>query len=344
MGLFIVLILSLLLLNILLLIYLLIRKQAQQQLSEEKQRVEVVLNKELDLFAKGEIPRIRRHFKRDELFFEILEERVGQYKQLIADEDIVERLNVLTSLELAENYRQKLKARSWSTRMNTLYFIEDFKLAELKDDIWTAFTEQNSQRDETYQMARTLATLQDTRLLKKLTASSGEWPDFLLKECFRRYKDDLILEQLMEIDHFTEIVQIALLDVVTESITISAQPIFINLLESPSLELRVRGLKALVYFDQLPEDQFYIHFHESGEWVERMLFAKIVSRHRKQRFTEILIKLLSDSNWWVRQSAAEALVNFPDGLLMLEHVYKKNEDAFARDIAYQWLGQEVGDQ
>ncbi|MDT8859863.1 hypothetical protein N0O92_06425 [Alkalihalobacillus sp. MEB130] len=335
------LIISLLLLNTVLLLYLLVRKQLQQHRDEEKEQIVKELSPVIENVSRERIEGIPSTFKRTSLFFEVLEETVGMYLQLFGDEKMKAILNNVTQVELTDVYKKRLKSNSWSERMNVLYCVEDFEMTSLQDDVWSYYHSGRSSIEEKHQMIRVLSKLNDQRLLEQIKHES-DWPYFLLKECFRRF-DFSTVETIIrnELDSLSEEVQVAILDVAIERKDPSLTFFFDQLLFSESREIRIRALKAIYEYEQTTKEEELVTFHQSNFWVERMLFARVAGQLKRKRYSTPLVTLLSDESWWVRQSAAEALMNFEDGLFILEHVYETNEDPFARDTANQWLGEAV---
>jgi hypothetical protein len=336
------LIITLFFVNVSLLFYLLIRKDRLQRKEVRKREIKHQVRNLIEKISRGNLKKIPNYYKRTLLFYEALEETVSHYMQLFANEEINRVLKKLANDELTPLYKKRLKNGVWSERMNVLYYIEDFEMASLQDDLWQYYLTKQLLEAERHQVIRSLATLHDERILEEIK-HSPDWPHFLYKECFRRFKLKTIHDLLKDsLNDLSEEVQVALLDVAIESKDPTLAPIFDQLLSADSLELRIRALKAIYVFEFTTKERELGSFHQSTNWVERMFFARIAGKMKWQRYSEQLVKLLSDTNWWVRQAAAESIAKYEDGLIILEYVYETNEDQFARDTAYQWLGEAVG--
>ncbi|MFC0558191.1 HEAT repeat domain-containing protein [Halalkalibacter alkalisediminis] len=336
------LIMILFLLNITLLIYLLIRKNYHQRKQIRKMELEKEVTLLIEEIARNKREGIPSSVKRSFLFYEVLQEIISHYIQLFNDQETSSALKQVASDELSVLYRKKLRKGSWSERMNVLYYIEDFEMKVLRGDLWLEYETKKQTEAEKYQIIRALATLHDKRLLDQIKGSP-DWPYFLFKECFRRYGVEP-LHFLIEncLTDLSERVQVALLDVAIESKDLKLSSLFDELLLADSPEVRIRALKAIFVFGATSKEQELVQFQSSDHWVERMLFARIAGKLKLQRYCELLVKLLSDSSWWVRQAAAESLARYESGLFILEFVYETSKDKFARDTAYQWLGEAVG--
>ncbi|GAE33537.1 HEAT repeat domain-containing protein [Halalkalibacter akibai] len=338
----VVLVVLLIFLNVSLLIYLLVSKHLTQIREKQKREIEAEILQAVEEIIKGKMAKIPKLFKRNRLFYEVLEETLSHFILLFNSEETITILRKIAEDELTTRYQSQLKKGKWSKRMNVLYYIEDFEMSSLQDSLWKYYKNRKHSEAEKHQVIRTLSTLRDERILKEIKRSP-DWPYFLLKECFRRFGlaflHELIYHSLSEL---TEEVQVALLDVVIEAKDHTAGPLFDALLFSSSLEIRIRALKAIYLFGSSQKGNELLSFQHSEHWVERMFFARIAGKLKKQRYSQALIQLLSDANWWVRQAAAESLSKYEDGLLLLEYVYATSKDQFARDTSSQWLGEAVG--
>ncbi|GAE25426.1 hypothetical protein JCM9140_1421 [Halalkalibacter wakoensis JCM 9140] len=337
------LIVGLLVINLVLLLYLLFQKQIAQQHARKKEALTVELIKVVEDVARGRIEDIPLKYKRTSLFYSVLEETISHYLQIFNDEQAKKHLKVLCQSEFTSIYRKRLKSGVWSERMNALYYTEEFEMTSLKNEIWNYFQTNRASIEEKYQMIRTLAKLNDKRIVEQVKKSPN-WPTFLLKECFRRFEISMLMYLMKNhLEELNENVQLALLDIAMETKEQSFLPFFDQLLFSEFQEVRVRALKAISEYEHTSKEEELTIFHQSEFWVERMMFARVAGQLKRKRYSSALVTLLSDESWWVRQAAAEALANYEDGLLILEYVYETSDDPFARDTAYQWLGEAVGE-
>jgi len=75
-------------------------------------------------------------------------------------------------------------------------------------------------------------------------------------------------------------------------------------------------------------------------WHIRMLSAKALGRIGKKEDTDQLIRLLTDSQWWVRYRAAQALARLPwISQQILERIQSEQTDGFAADILEQVMAE-----
>lgn len=75
-------------------------------------------------------------------------------------------------------------------------------------------------------------------------------------------------------------------------------------------------------------------------WHVRMLAAKALGRIGEKRDTKQLVRLLADSQWWVRYRAAQALASLPwINQQALERIQSQQSDRFAVDILEQVMAE-----
>ncbi|WP_152976426.1 HEAT repeat domain-containing protein [Alkalihalophilus marmarensis] len=282
---------------------------------------------------------LTRHLKGQSIItYELLEESLETYQKLIDHEETRDKVVLLAEHYLSDYYKHQLLNGRWSKRMNTLYYIEDFKMNSLADTIWMLFQTRLKWDEEKEQIIRTLAALQDVRLFELLVEEQPDWSVGLYKEIFRRMDRDQFKYNVSELDSFEHPVGNAMLDVAREERDEALLPLFEELLSSHSLEVRIRALKGILTLERITNVELLTPFASSSEWVERMLFARIAGKLKQSRYIAILTELMGDSIWWVRQGAAEALFHYRDGVFILEHIYTNHPDPFARDMARQWVG------
>ncbi|MDV2683293.1 hypothetical protein RYX56_02785 [Alkalihalophilus lindianensis] len=338
---------SLILIHIGTLIYLLWVKEKWIRREQKKEQFKPIIEKLVAeaLFNENrQSDQITRHFKSSSITFDLLQEALDKYQQLFRNEATEERMTELAEYFLSEQYEQQLLKGNWSTRMNTLYFIEDFKMRSLANTIWMLSQSNSKWDEEKEQMIRTLAALQDKRLFDFLMEKKPQWSSTLYKEVLRRMNPQLFRQYVLGASQYSDPIGLAMLDVVREGNDDDLFGLFEELLFSSELEVRIRALKGIYARESISNSHFLIPFATSNEWIERMLFARIAGKLKQKRMIEPLQHLIGDTSWWVRRSAAESLLGYRDGVYILAHIVATHPDTYARDMAYQWLGEGVGDR
>ncbi|REJ10401.1 HEAT repeat domain-containing protein [Halobacillus trueperi] len=303
----------------------------------------------------------------EEPFFAYLERKTEEYPHLLSDiryrvlivervlnrfvdqrEDGIEytRVRETAQTHLAHAYRLFLKNGSWSQRVNTLYYIEDFDMVDLKLDVWHYFNRLPVQDEEFRQAVRLLATFQDERVIRTIL-NSETISQRLVKQVLRRFKEDLIQQMMRVIEdepgRVPRHVHLAVVSFCGEKGSLDHLPFIERMLRFPSKEIRLKALRSLMELKACTHTEQLDSFYISEVWEERMYAAKIAGRLKLESSQDALLKLAGDSEWWVRYAACEAMKKLPDGDRLLDYTYHHHEDRFARSMARQHLTVKVGE-
>lgn len=247
---------------------------------------------------------------------------------------------------LTETYTKQLAHSNWAMRMNTLYFIEDFHMQSLIPQLKEKLRNTTRLDQETQQLIRTLASLNESDTLLEL-AQFPSAPVRLYQDVFKRLEEPVMFEQLGAVlddkNHPTALREAAISYIGTAGLT-RFLPQIEDELQSPVEEIRIQALKAISHLHYLSEPNLLTPFFHSSAWQERMFASQIAGRLQLSRFKEMLGELMGDSVWWVRYSSAEALVQFSDGDILLDHLSVNHPDRYARDMATQWKSSLLGSE
>lgn len=332
--------LILLVLLLILFSFLLVQKNRDLKRKKRKEKLKKKLQKPLfDYLNEGNEIKTRL-FQREPISYEAVQELLSEYRFLAKGDEVTERVQMFAEMNFAEYYRELLEHKNWSIRMNTLYSIEEFGILSLEDTIWDRFITNGEDRVEKHQIMRILAKLQSERLIEHLFSNTEEYPSGLYKEMLRRFCTDRFDQIVGSYDQANVPLKIATLAMFAEKKDTSYLPLVERELENGQSDIRIQALKVLRSFGYVGNLDLLATFAKSSLWQERMMFCKISTGLKKERYKPLLIHLIADENWWVRNSAGEALANLQDGELILTHIVETNEDSFARDMAQQWLGGE----
>jgi hypothetical protein len=247
---------------------------------------------------------------------------------------------------LAAHYAKQLKRKNWAMRMNTLYFIEDFHMESLKPLLKEKLGRSSELDQETQQLLRTLASLDEPETLSVL-AQYPHAPVRLYIDVLKRLEEPTRLQEL-DAALRDEIPNKARKHAAISYIGMAGLTAFLPRIEeelkAQEGELRIQALKAILNLQYLSDPSLLLPFFGSASWPERMYASRIAGRLQLSRFKEALSGLLGDSVWWVRYSAAEALVQFSDGDILLAHLSANHPDRYARDMADQWKSSLLGSE
>ncbi|WP_046174309.1 HEAT repeat domain-containing protein [Domibacillus indicus] len=328
---------SLFLLQIVLLCYLVIRKKRRQRYEEE---VESQYNHLVEPFSSYmmEPSDVRffyaiRSIKHQEV---VLERLLNGYVAFTKEAHSSPLVKQLSERFLTEPYRQRLNRRNWAKRINTLHYIEDFHMVSLSPVLLEQLAISNKLDAETRQLIRTLASLDETKVLTELSRFSNA-PLRLYADVFSRLKKETAVKEIQSALESTDLsLKHAALIFVGQSGSLAFLPAVEKELAVPHAETRIQALKAIFRLEYMSDPDLLAPFFKSEIWAERMFAARIAGILQLSRYKETLGILLGDSVWWVRYSAAEAFTHFSDGDLLLAHLAENHPDRYGRDMAAQW--------
>lgn len=247
---------------------------------------------------------------------------------------------------LSAHYARQLWHKNWAIRMNTLYYIEDFNMSSLKPVLSEKLAKSSRLDQETQQLIRTLSSLDEPATISVL-ARYPDAPVRLYTDVFKRLAEKTRMEELdaaLRNETPNQALKHAAISFIGMSGLIAYLPRIESELNSEEGELRIQALKAILHLQYLTDPDILLPFLHSSSWTERMYAARIAGKLQLSRFKEKLSTLLGDPVWWVRYSAAEALVQFSDGDILLSHLSAVHPDRYARDMAAQWKSSLLGSE
>ncbi len=320
---------------LLLLIYLLIRKtidiRSKKILKEQKEKYHSYLYTNLfeGNYTRGLIPKTKIQKM-------AVEELLSQYGKMLEGEQEKTRLTELADLYLADHYWKRLKSRKWSSRMNALYYIEDFRLTKLVNDV-LLLLDKRSSTEEVIHVLRILASFQYPSIFEMLTQRYNSFSEFEYRNILIRLEKGSFDQFVLGFSQCQNQLQYAILDVIAVKKELSYCLFSEQVFLSYSGETKLRALKALAELGYVKNIEPYFDLLVSSKWEERMISAKLFGALQERSCLPRLINLLHDQIWWVRSQAGQAIVKFPNGKQILQNVYETSKDPFAKDMAWEWL-------
>lgn len=329
--------------QLLLLGYLVLKKVIRQR--REKRLEEVYMNTLtpfVDYVAEPEHSNFRPLLESLKDREVILERVLNHYISVTKDSASSPILQSLSKRYLSKKYAKQLASSSWSVRMNTLHYIEDFKVIGLTDNVLQRLQQTKQWTAEAQQLCRALAALNDERVLEEMDRF-GDLPTRHYVDILIRFDEVATQNSLQKAlkQGNASFMQAALIYIGQKSVS-SFLPQVEQMLKSEKNELRIQALKTIQRLEYISDPQVLTVFFSSENWVERMLVARISGVLRLSRYQGELNILLGDPVWWVRYAAAEAFTNFSNGDLILTHLSEEHEDRYARDMANQWKTLYIG--
>lgn len=114
--------------------------------------------------------------------------------------------------------------------------------------------------------------------------------------------------------------------------------------QQPQKELRIAALKASYSLGNIGNDEYLSHImalENDTAWEVRAFLAKFLRKVNTDKSIDILTRLMSDENWYVRHNASESLLSHDEkGQIALLRLLNA-EDRFARDAANAVLQREA---
>ncbi|WP_142830351.1 hypothetical protein [Planococcus soli] len=308
----------------------------------EIRKMMVILKPQFEQYIKGtqqaepSLPAAKRNR------FKLMERMLDEFLAEDLQEEQKTAIHILADKHLAEHYRRTLKKGNWAERINALYFIEDFRLFSLKEDVYQHFAKIGKRDEEFRQCIRVCATLQEVRLMDA-AVESKDLSFGMIKELLYRLDEDLLkmtLGRMQSKEDISENMLYAFISFSGEHQIDMIFPFVEKKLLDERKEVRLKAMSSLCNYKKMTDPAILSGFFDSKHWQERMYAAKLTGACHFEQYKPNLIYLLSDNIWWVRFAGAENLKVFRGGNHVLEQVSTDHADAYARDIAKHMLTRE----
>ncbi|QYR21884.1 HEAT repeat domain-containing protein [Paenibacillus sp. sptzw28] len=284
-----------------------------------------------------------------EFHFQAIEDFFSDYLSSYKADTVNNPVKLFVEQYMVPRYRKRLTDPLWSVRVNTLYFIDLFKLKSMQDDLLILLGRKKCSAEERFQIYLLLAHFDYTNL-QDLLKSSNDMPPFLLNELLNRLVNHDNLDSYVDLFHeLPQNWQLGLLDVFRDQNLRSEKlhNLLESLLEGPNRELKVRALKTISVLGYITSPFVITRMIENslskGEWKdsmaagERLMAAQLMGQIRVDGFIPYLETLITDRNYNVRTNAAKSIRKYRRGRELLLSIANTHEDAFAKNIAREWL-------
>ncbi|PLS03059.1 HEAT repeat domain-containing protein [Neobacillus cucumis] len=267
-----------------------------------------------------------------------IEQLLSRYTKVIEGAEEKEHLSKLASMYLTDYYQKQLQSRKWSTRMNTLYHIEDFNIKNLSEDVFRLLNRNRLSHQELVHILRTLALFQFKGLFDLLiTKYQEQLSEFDYRHILIPLEQKKFDQYVLHFHTGGLPLQKAIIDVIASKREVSYIFFLEKIFSSYLGEVRLRALKALAEIGYVKNSAPYLELLYSDKWEERMVAAKLIGLLKEEKAIPRLIELLHDQTWWVRSQAGQAISQFAYGKEILRNVLESSTDTFAKDMAWEWL-------
>ncbi|BCB05615.1 HEAT repeat domain-containing protein [Bacillus sp. KH172YL63] len=271
------------------------------------------------------------------LQLQALVELLAGYSKAVASEDLQERIQQFADRHFTDFIQSGLKHRRWSIRMNALYWVGDFKMKSMISQLEEVHSSSRLTKGEELQLLKIGILLQDESIVEKMMDPVHDLTEFEYSTLFQSLNHEQFTYLLMRFTELSDRMKHAMIDAIGLRNQIELGDLLEEKLEDPSLEIRIRSLKALVemeYYIPLPKLNTLL---QSESWQVRLMAIKACEYIRTEELTASLIALMGDRSYYVRSQAAQALLRADKGRGILEGIAATAEDDYARDMAEQWL-------
>lgn len=316
--------------------YLVIRKRNENKRNEQVEMEKQILQQDIYLFIQDEHhPMPVSPLSKIQTI--AMEDLLTQFIEIMEGEKERKALRKLAYIYLKDFYTKNLHSRKWSIRMNTLYNMEKFHMTELKTELLLLIQEKKKQtKAEKVQIYRILASFQYDDIFSLINQ-----PQMLGEKDYRsiltRMESNNFVRIVLLFEDCVEELQLAMLDVIGIKKDLDYIPFLEDTFQKQEGEVRLRALKALTSIGIVQNIARYIPLYQSEVWQERMMIARLLGFYKEEKNLLLLKELLHDSIWWVRSQSAESITKYKQGKQLLEMVIKTSDDAFARDMALEWM-------
>ncbi|EDL62969.1 HEAT repeat domain-containing protein [Bacillus sp. SG-1] len=323
---------------IMMLLYLVIRKKAEQKRNSRllfmKEKIRPLLVKEMLNGDDIELKQINE----DSIFTTAVEDILKNFESNFDSSSFKRTIPETAEKYLSGSVNKGLESNRWAERMNALMIIKDFQIYSFVPLLWERYEKSTTTPQEKNLIMQTAAGADDPRMLEVLLTSPPYQSTFFYKQIIRRVPAETLNTIILKFSELPSAFKVAVLSYIGEKRDLSLLPFTETCLDSEDHEVRVNAVKAIRDIGFISNPKALYPYSASDSWVEQMIFAQAAGEIVHSNYMEMLIELLSSSNWWVRYYAGEALTKYKDGKSILEKASANHPDAFARDMASQWLG------
>ncbi|WP_436371482.1 HEAT repeat domain-containing protein [Cytobacillus sp. BC1816] len=320
----------------LILLYLVIRKWMEHRIRRKiNESIQMLSPQIFEYISEG---KISRHLHLDsDIKKKAAEELLSKFAAYLTGENETEKLREFADSHLRNYFQRQLKSRRWSIRMNALFHIEDLHLTELQSHVLETAMKERISHDERVQSLRILAVFQYEGIFDLLLSNSDNLSDGELRNIILRLNDHKFCEFILGFHQAGKQLKYAVVD----AAGIRKDLKYVNFIESVYAsyhgEARLRAVKALSSLGVVKDLSPYLKLRHSGDWKERMMAAKLFGSLKEPELLPYLLELLHDASWWVRSQAGQSIMLFPNGREKLQLVLETSNDAYAKDMAWEWM-------
>ena len=330
---FIILFIVLALIQLLLLVFLASKKMKKGKIEQHEQ---LVYDEAMPLFIQYLYNDQDEHIPLPPDEYHVAEQLFSDSMAITTDEGLRHKVRESASYYLSSYYERVMNTGDWSARVNALYYIENFRMESMQPVLKRRLVEIKIHDEEKQQLIRTMAAIGDLTVLDYLETDS-ETTESVFLSAFTRFPEEVVPDAIEIVSQSgSSKAVISLLMYMGHSKRLDSILFIEDKLFHELPEMRIQALKALFRMSYLSNPELLVSFFKSEIWEERLFAAKISGALSLSQFEDELHGFLGDSVWWVRYSAADAILQTFGESKLLELSYG-HPDPYVRDMAAQWL-------
>lgn len=330
---FIILFIVLSLIQLLLLVFLSSKKLKKGKIQQHEQ---LVYDEAMPLFIQFLYNDQNEHIPLPPNEYHVAERLFSDSMAITTDEGLRHKVRESAAFYLSSYYERVMNTGDWPARVNALYYIENFQMESMQPVLKQRLMEIKIHDEEKQQLIRTMATIGDLTVLDYLE-KDPETTESVFLSAFTRFPEEVVPNAIEVVSQSgSSKAVISLLMYMGLSKRLDSMLFVEEKLSHELPEMRIQAIKALLRMSYLSNPELLVPFFKSEIWEERMFAAKITGALSLVQFEDELVGFLGDSVWWVRYSAAEAILQTFGESKLLE-LSNKHPDPYARDMAAQWM-------
>jgi hypothetical protein len=315
----------------------LVCKARIENIKQRKKEAYIAANlPEWDSYFRDEIALHNKMLPRNASEIQGVESIFFAYIKNFSDVEIREKIKAFSNQYLKEYYRNILKSKKWSIRLNALYRIIDFQIEELLDEC-RQLERQKPSHEEYFQLLSIYSRMDIEHFFNIILSPQRMLSENEYKKLLLALDSESLKILADRFDDLSNSFQYGLIAVLGLKRDIVALSFLEDKLNHVNAEIRIRALKAISEIGVITNLEQYLSFVDSLKWEERLMAARLLRNIPLQEALPYLKQLLHDESWWVRSEAALTISQSRHGKEVLKEITKKTTDPFAVDMATEYI-------
>lgn len=258
------------------------------------------------------------------------------YSRNVSDKTVRAQISRFANDHLKAEYRNRLKSRRWNVRMNALYRVGTFGITELLPEVQKMMKKPKS-NEEYFRILTIYSHYLPDEFFAEFFKVQENFTEYQFKRLFSVMTHQTRYRMSDSFQKISSVGQYATIDLLGKRREFASLAFLTELLDSPDSEIRIRALKAIHEIRMIIDVERIMPFAESDIWQERLLVARLFENLSSKQVNSVYLKLIEDSNWWVRNEAARVLSVTKEGRRLLEAVVEHSTDPYAVDVSKSFL-------